>query len=150
MNFKIPELGFLNNLEMPFSWQRPSCVEFPLIYLKFRALALNGKNEVNYTIEDLQRDRFGEVLEIMKDKHLIDEPMYSSKGVRDDPDSFQEMIDNWTNMLEQGISLVCFEEGSSEIVAVNILAVVVREAEFDAPTQVRKYSRRKQFLRKSF
>lgn len=71
----------------------------------------------------------------MKDKHLLDEPMYLSKGCKDDLISFQEMVGNWTNMLNQHVSLVCFEEGSDEIVAVNILGVVT-EKEFDAPHNV--------------
>lgn len=129
-------LSILCILAMPFSWKRSSDLKIPVVYLKFKALDSSGVNQVTYIIQDLRRDRFGDVLEIMKEKHLLDEPMYSAKGVRDDPDSFQEMIDNWTNMLEQRISLVCFEEDSDKIVAVNLLGVVT-ETEFDAPNDVR-------------
>lgn len=118
---------------MPFSWVRPETVQFPLAYSNFRALGLNS--EVIYRIEDLPASRFEDVIEIMKEKHLCDEPMYSSKGIREDPTSFQEMITNWKNMLEQRISIVCYQEGSEEIVAVNILGVVT-EVEFDAPHNV--------------
>lgn len=126
---------------MPFVWKRPSDAEFPLIYSKFKALSSDGVLGLRaYRIEDIQRDRFDDALEIMRDKHLLDEPMYSSKGVRDDPVALQEMIDNWKNMLEQGVSLICFEEASDEIVAVNLLGVVT-EAEFDAPNNVRTKER---------
>lgn len=121
---------------MPFSWVRPETVQFPLIYSKFQSLGLNG--EVAYRIEDLPANRFDDVIEIMKEKHLCDEPMYSSKGIREDPTSFQEMIANWKNMLKQRISIVCYQEDSDEIVAVNILGVVT-EVEFDAPHNVSKY-----------
>jgi len=117
---------------MPFSWRRPQSVEFPLSYLKFSALDSGGFENATYTVQDLSRDRYEEVVGIMKDKHLVDEPMYSSKGIREDPTSFNEMVSNWKNMLEQNISIVCYKENSDEIIAVNVLGVVT-EKEFDAP-----------------
>ena len=123
---------------MPFSWRRLKSLNFPLIYSKFNSLDSSGFKKVVYRIEDLKSDRFEEVISIMKNKHLAEEPMYSSKGIPNEPTSLQEMINNWTNMLDQGISLVCFEEGSDEIVAVNILGVVT-ETEFDAPHSVKNF-----------
>lgn len=120
---------------MPFSWKRPENIEFPISFSNFLASDLDGENKVNYRIEDLQEDRFKDVLTIMRDLHLIDEAMYSSKGVRDCPQSLQEMVENWENMLRQNISLVCYKDGSDEIIAVNVLGVVT-EAEFDAPHNV--------------
>lgn len=49
--------------------------------------------------------------------------------------SVQEMIENLYAMLNQHISLVCYKEGSDEIVAVNILGVIT-ETESDAPHKV--------------
>lgn len=83
---------------------------------------------IEYTIQDLPEDRFEDAVAIIKDKHLIDEPMKSSKGVRDCPVSVQEMVDYLRDLLQQKISLVCYKEGSDEIVAVNILGVMT-EAE---------------------
>lgn len=120
---------------MPFSWARPQNVLFPLNYLTFSAFDSDGETIVKYRVEDLKRNRFDEVIEIMKNKHLLDEPMYNSKGILSDPVSFQEMINNWANMLEQNISLICLKDGSDEIIAVNVLGVVT-EAEFDAPQTV--------------
>lgn len=125
---------------MPFSWVRPATVEFPLVFGQFQAFGIDNVKTVAYRIVDLPESRFEDVIEIMKDKHLCDEPMYSSKGIRDDPTSFQEMIANWRNMLQQRISIVCFREDSDEIVAVNILGVV-SEAEFDAPHNVSHHSK---------
>lgn len=120
---------------MVFIWKRSVIEKFSLIYHEF-SLSNNGEQK-KYRIEDLQRDRFEEVLKLMREKHLIDEPMYSSKGVRDDPVSFQEMTENWQNMLNQKISLVCFEEESDSIIAINVLGVVTEE-EFDRPHNVRQ------------
>lgn len=123
---------------MPFSWTRPKTAKFPSTFVNFQAFDPSGVDQVNYKIEDLHPSRFEDVINIMKEKHLIDEPMYSSKGIRDDPTSFQEMIENWRNMLEQKISLVCYENGSSEIAAVNVLGVVTK-SEFDLPHNVNIY-----------
>jgi hypothetical protein len=116
---------------MIYSWTRPENVDYPVIYATFHALDCeNGGQEdlIEYRIQDLTEDRFEDAVAIIKDKHLIDEPMKSSKGVRDCPVSVQEMVEYLRNLLQQKISLVCFKEGSDEIVAVNILGVIT-EAE---------------------
>lgn len=123
---------------MMYSWSRPENVGFPLIYSRFQALdSESDERLVEYRIEDLQEDRFEDAVNIIRDKHLIDEPMKSSKGVRDCPISVQEMIENLWGMLRQNVSLVCYKEGSDEIVAVNILGVIT-EAESDIPVKVRE------------
>lgn len=105
---------------MSLSWTRPKSVEFPKVYLRFETTDReNDGSYSKYHIEDLQENRFDEVISIMKYKHLNDEPMYSSKRIREDPTSFQEMATNWTNMLKQCISIVCFKEGSDDIIAVS-------------------------------
>lgn len=112
-------------------------MKFPQVFREFEARDRHGDAKVKFRIEDLQSDRFAEALDVMRDKHILDEPMYSSKGCRNDPDSLREMTENWRNMLEQKISLVCYEDGSEEIVAVNVLGVVT-ETEFDAPHKVNR------------
>ena len=122
-----------------YSWTRPDSIEFPLTYSRFQALDCDSEHElVEYRIEDLQEHRFEDAVNIIKDKHLIDEPMKSSKGVRDCPISVLEMTENLWNMLKQNISLVCYKAESDEIVAVNILGVMT-ENESDAPHQVSHY-----------
>lgn len=123
-------------LKMVYSWTRPENVDYPITYSRFQALDCDSDEIlVEYRIEDLQEERFEDAVNIIRDKHLIDEPMKSSKGVRDCPISVQEMIENLWNMLRQHISIVCYKQGSDEIVAVNILGVIT-EAESDAPQDV--------------
>lgn len=108
-----------------YSWSRPKNIEFPQTYSRFQALDCNSEHDlVEYRIEDLQEHRFEDAVNIIRDKHLIDEPMKSSKGVRDCPISVLEMTENLWSMLRQNISLVCYKAGSDEIVAVNILGVM--------------------------
>jgi hypothetical protein len=120
---------------MPFTWSRPENIEFPLIYSHFQALNSDGEGLTSYRVEDLQENRYDEVVKLLCEKHLRDESMYSSKKVLDCPQSMKEMKENWRNMLSQKISLVCYKEGSDEIIAVNVLGVVT-ETEFDAPHNV--------------
>lgn len=121
---------------MVYSWSRPENIDFPQTYSRFQALDSDSVDKlVGYRIEDLQEDRFEDAVNIIRDKHLIDEPMKSSKGVRDCPISVQEMIENLWNMLKQNISLVCYKDGSTEMIAVNILGVIT-ETESDAPLKV--------------
>ena len=123
------------NLKMPYTWTRPENLDFPLTYLNFQSQDEEVEYIVNYRVEDLQENRFDEVLSILSDLHLQEESMYSSKKVVECPQSMREMIENWKNMLRQKISLVCYKEGSDEIVAVNILGVTT-EVEFDVPHNV--------------
>lgn len=119
-----------------YSWTRPENVPFPQTYSRFQALDCDSEHDlVEYRIEDLQEQRFEDAVNIIREKHLIDEPMKSSKGVRDCPISVQEMTENLWNMLRQNISLVCFKADSDEIVAVNILGVMT-ENESDTPHTV--------------
>lgn len=74
-----------------------------------------------YKIEDLHEDRFEEVLKILKENFLLSDPMLSSKRVEDDKLSVEELIEYWRKILSQKISIVCFKEGSSEIVGVSLL-----------------------------
>lgn len=123
---------------MPFSWIRPESVEFPQVYCEFQVQDRNVGDKVNtFFIQDLEENRFDEVIEIMKDKHILEEPMYSSKGVRDCPVSLGEMICNWRNMLIQKVSIVCYskDDDDKNIVAVNVIGVVT-ETEFDSPHNV--------------
>lgn len=123
---------------MPFSWIRPESVEFPQVYCEFQVQDRNVGDKVNtFVIQDLEENRFEEVIEIMKDKHILEEPMYSSKGVRDCPVSLGEMICNWKNMLNQKVSIVCYskDDDNKNIVAVNVIGVVT-ETEFDSPHNV--------------
>lgn len=49
-----------------------------------------------------------------------------------DPVSLKEVQDEWKSMLEQHVTLVCFKEGSEEIVGMNMLGIVSKE-EFYEP-----------------
>lgn len=122
---------------MPYSWLRPNKNEFSQIYSKFTIRDEESEEEMQLVIQDLEENRYEEVLKIMQDKHIREEPMYSSKGCRDCEVSFSEMTENWRNMLNQNVSLVCYQEGddSKKIVAVNVLGIVT-ESEFDAPHKV--------------
>lgn len=74
-----------------------------------------------YKIEDLQEDRFEEVLKLLTENFIRDDPMMSSKRVKEDSQSVEELNEYWRKLLNQKISLVCFEETSSEIAGVSLM-----------------------------
>lgn len=121
---------------MPLGWIRSESVDFPQVYAEFQVQVYSGDDVTSETlvIADVEESRFDEVINIMRDKHLVEESMYSSKGVRDCPVSLSEMTCNWRNMLNQRVSLVCYakDDVSKSIIAVNVIGVIT-ETEFDAP-----------------
>lgn len=121
---------------MPLGWIRSESVDFPQVYAEFQVQVHSGDDVTSETlvIADVEESRFDEVINIMRDKHLVEESMYSSKGVRDCPVSLSEMTCNWRNMLNQKVSLVCYakDDISKRIIAVNVIGVIT-ETEFDTP-----------------
>lgn len=102
------------------NWKRPPCAKQSLIYSMFEAFDSFGER-LCYKIEDLQEDRFEEVLKLLTENFIRDDPMMSSKRVKEDSQSVEELNEYWRKLLNQKISLVCFEETSSEIVGVSLL-----------------------------
>lgn len=99
---------------------RPLSAKQSLIYSMFESFDSFGK-KLCYKIEDLSEDRFEEVLTILKENFLNSDPMLSSKRVKDDSLSVDELIEYWRKILNQKISIACFEEASSDIVGVSLL-----------------------------
>ena len=102
------------------NWKRPSCAKQSLIYSMFEAFDTFGE-KLCYKIEDLQEDRFEEALKILSENFIRDDPMMSSKRVNEDSQSVEELNEFWRKLLNQKISIACFEEASNEIVGVSLL-----------------------------
>jgi hypothetical protein len=110
---------------MPLSWERPESVEFPQIWSTFEAKDLDGST-TTYRIQDLPEDRFHEAIYFMQ-RHHMESEVLRVKKIRDEPVSFREITEKWWDCLRQKVTLVCFKEGSEEIVGLNVLGVVTRD-----------------------
>ncbi|XP_055526396.1 uncharacterized protein LOC129719062 [Wyeomyia smithii] len=111
---------------MSSSWTRPADVSHPRVWLSFEARDQNGQQLVRYRVQDLPVDRVDDAIEHMKTYFLRHEPMCSSVGLYKDPVALEEFTRMWQNIAKQRVAIVCFREGSNEIVGLNMLTVVSR------------------------
>lgn len=136
--------------KMKFDWKRPfdDAKHYPLIYSVFDSSDVPEHIILNniFRIEDLSVDRFPEAIKLMKSQFLEENPMMSSKKILEDKVSTAELEEYWKSILDQKISVACFQDGSNEIIGL-ILLNVTTESEFDfkpngeAWSEIRKVSR---------
>jgi GNAT superfamily N-acetyltransferase len=106
---------------MYFVWKRPEDVEFPKIWLDFKAGDPVTNEIVNYRIQDLPENLFGEAIKFMTEYYMTGDVISVSKKLHLDEVSKQELIDVWIVVLSQKLTVVCFKEGSDEIIGLNFL-----------------------------
>lgn len=104
-------------------WTRPESVPYPSVWLTFKAKAPDSDELVNYTVQDLPEDRFEEAIEHLIGVFIHDEPMCRSKKLAEQPESVEGIREMWRELVQQRMALVCFQEGSDEIVGLNMTYV---------------------------
>ncbi|XP_055586110.1 uncharacterized protein LOC129738831 [Uranotaenia lowii] len=109
---------------MATSWNRPSELEFPRVWITFQARDLDSDRLVTYRVQDLPPNRAEDAIAHMKKHFLRDEPMCGSVGLYKDPVALEEFSEMWKNIIQQKLPVVCFREGSDEIVGLNMLCIV--------------------------
>ncbi|EAT34939.1 AAEL012870-PA [Aedes aegypti] len=107
-------------------WTRSVKVPFPSVWHRFQAKDLTSQQLVWYRVQDLPEDRFEDAIRHMCDYFARDELMNQAKGLAKDLVAMGDVVALWKAMLPDRMSLVCFREGSDEIVGVNILDVASR------------------------
>ncbi|EAT34935.1 AAEL012863-PA [Aedes aegypti] len=106
------------------SWNRPSGIEWPRVWIRFQARDVDSDRMVEYRVQDLPEDRVRDAIDHMKKHFLRDEPMCGSVGLYKDADALEEFDLLWQDVARQRVAVVCFREGSDEIVGLNMLTVV--------------------------
>ncbi|XP_058454588.1 uncharacterized protein LOC131432368 [Malaya genurostris] len=114
---------------MSSSWTRPPSVDYPRVWLTFEARDLeetgnDGHRTVKYRVQDLPEDRVDDAIAHMQTHFLRGEPMCSIVGLFKDPVALAEFAELWRSIAAQRCAVVCFREGSDEIVGLNMLTVV--------------------------
>uniref|UniRef100_A0A1L8DAF7 N-acetyltransferase domain-containing protein n=1 Tax=Nyssomyia neivai TaxID=330878 RepID=A0A1L8DAF7_9DIPT len=102
-------------------WKRPDNIPFPQVWWKFSAKDPDTGDTIDYRIEDLTEDRYEEVVDLMINRFVPDEPMCCSLGIPKDEVSLEEMRGMWKEAVTQKLTLVCYKENSSEICGLNVL-----------------------------
>lgn len=132
---------------MPKSWERPSNVPFPSVWLTFQAKDLESDNMIEYRVQDMPEEYYGKALELMEFNFLRDEAMCAATGefrvtrltisfnhllvtfleLVKDPVSRKEILECWQEILKQKVVLACFRENSDDLVGLNMVYVQTRD-----------------------
>lgn len=113
------------------SWNRPESVEYPKIWLTFQARDTDSDSLVEYRIQDLPLDRIDDYCKYLLVNFIPDEPVAKAFGYLDDPDLLDDYIRFWKPAINQRMSLVCFKEGSDEIVGAHIVSVSTKDDNYN-------------------
>jgi hypothetical protein len=105
------------------------------IYHKFLAKDLNSNDLVEYRVEDVAENHFEEVVDFLVKYFIPDEPMTECLKISENPEGVQILRTFFLSILEKKASLICFKEGSQEIVATNVMSVQTK-AESEKPDEV--------------
>lgn len=130
-------------------WKRPDSVEYPKVWHRFKARDLNSDRLVEYRIQDLTDERAEEAYEHMRQNYLAGEPVtvcfgkkYQIKiceefsierhltGGSNDLQHYKDYLIAWKSILAQKMVLVCYKEGSKEIIGANFTFVTHKDDHF--------------------
>lgn len=102
---------------------RPSNIPYPNVWLTFNAPDDNG-DLVQYRIQDLPEDRFEDAVKHMLANFLLDESLCRARNMANDEQSVIDFTSIWRKAIfGEKLSLVCFQEGSDDIVGMNVLCI---------------------------
>lgn len=109
-------------------WVRPTSVPYPKIWHRFWArdvtvLGNTSDQLVEYRVEDLTEDRYEDVLRHFTQHFIEDEPLAAHRGVPTDADAMEDQREFWRSCFNQKVTVVCYKDGSDEIVGANLLQV---------------------------
>ncbi|XP_053682019.1 uncharacterized protein LOC128732724 [Sabethes cyaneus] len=104
-------------------WTRPKQLVIPQVWDTFQAKDVDSDQLVTYRVEDLTEDRYEDAIQHFVENYLDDEPLHKNRKFSEDELSVAEVKDFWQWCFDQKMTIVCYKEGSREIVGVNLLHV---------------------------
>lgn len=117
-------------------WKRPVSDEYPKVWHTFKARDIGSDNIVEYRIQDLPLNRIDDLFEHLLATFIPDEPIGQALGYENDPNVFEDYKKLWTPAIAQRMALVCFKEGTDEIVGTNVLFISSKDDNYF--TNIRK------------
>lgn len=113
---------------MSETYNRPPNIPYPTVWLTFEAPDDNG-DLVKYRIQDLPEDRFEDAIKHMRANFLLDESLCRARNMASDEQSVIDFTSIWREAIFGAkLSLVCFQEGSDDIVGMNVLYIEEKNA----------------------
>lgn len=104
-------------------WTRPEESTIPTVWYTFQAKDADSDSLVTYRVEDLTADRYDDMIKHYRENFLDDEPFSQNKQLSKDEIALAEILGFWRWCFDQKMTLVCYKEGSDEIVGANLLHV---------------------------
>ncbi|KFB53668.1 AGAP004529-PA-like protein [Anopheles sinensis] len=107
------------------TWERPTSVPYPNVWWTFEAPDPDRDDGglATYRVEDLTEDRFEDAIKLYTENFLDDEPLCQYGKIRHNPVAYEEIVGFWNYCLNERITIVCYKEGSKELVGANLLSV---------------------------
>lgn len=120
-----------------YEFKRPGNAAYPQVYYRFKAKDKNSDNIVEYRVQDLPEEYFEEAAKFMVEKFLPFETICSAVNAHHSKAFCDQIHEFWMKQLEEKLSIACFkDDGSQDLVAVNVLVVKSKEDEDDADDAV--------------
>ncbi|XP_055551330.1 uncharacterized protein LOC129733829 [Wyeomyia smithii] len=113
-------------------WTRPADVPYPSVWHTFLAKDLNSEEQVTYVVQDLPEERFEDAIKHMVGIFIYDEPMCRAKKLAEEQQSVDDIYALWREVVKQRLALVCFREGSDEIVGLNMTYASCKDDKHDS------------------
>ncbi|XP_035781609.1 uncharacterized protein LOC118460947 [Anopheles albimanus] len=112
-------------------WERPASVPYPNVWWTFEAPDPDREDGglATYRVEDLTEDRYEDVIKLYTEHFLDDEPLCAHSGIRQDAEAYEKIVMFWRHTFTERLTIVCYKEGSKELVGANLLTMSVADAE---------------------
>lgn len=104
---------------------------YPSVWHTFKAKDLDSDRLVNYVVQDLPEDRFEDGVNHMCGIFIYDEPMCHAKRLAEEQQSVDDIREVWRELVKQKVAIVCFREGSDEIVGLNMTYIACKDDKDD-------------------
>lgn len=116
-----------------FKFKRPENLALSQIYHKFTVKDKGSEKLVNYRVQDLPVEYFEQAVQFLV-KHFIPyEPMSLSLKGHENSKFLADFATFWRKSLSEKLSIACFkDDGSDELVGVNVLIVTSRDETVEA------------------
>ncbi|XP_058456518.1 uncharacterized protein LOC131433920 [Malaya genurostris] len=118
-------------------WTRPEKPAIPNVWYTFQAKDADSDHLVTYRVEDLTEDRHEDMIQHYLDNFLDDEPFCQNKQISKDELALKEMRSFYQWCFNERMTIVCYKNGSDEIIGGNLLHVKGYEklADFDLKSE---------------
>ncbi|KAG5684448.1 hypothetical protein PVAND_013682 [Polypedilum vanderplanki] len=106
---------------------RPETLKFPQIYSTFRARDKTSDDVVDYLIQELPKEYFGQAVNLLLNEYLPEETLHACRNLVSNSEAIREVRDDWQKKLSANISIACFKSDGSDLVGVSILGIINKD-----------------------